>query len=252
MGEAWNDPDREMRNNWENVIKKEFENMEKNDVWDICDINEKPENPRLLGAKWIFKVKKNGVFKARLVAQGFTQILGVDHQNNLSPIIYETTYRIVLTMWAMYGWSAKIKEIETAFLYKDLGEEIYLMIPKGYREYRGENLEGKCLLLRHAIYGLGQAAQQFFKKMKEVLETKLGFRKCMNDQCLYIKKNEEGVIVVCLYIDDILCVGNQNAIEKFNKDIEKFFVTKEEGEMTEYVGCMISKNQDTVTSNRFN
>ena len=27
--EAWNDPDRAMRNNWKNAIKKEFKNMEK-------------------------------------------------------------------------------------------------------------------------------------------------------------------------------------------------------------------------------
>ena len=66
--EVWNDPDREMRNNWKNAIKKEFENMEKNDVWDICDTNEKPENRRLLGTTWVFKVKKNEFFKARLVA----------------------------------------------------------------------------------------------------------------------------------------------------------------------------------------
>ena len=49
------------------------------------------------------------------------------------------------------------------------------------------------------------------------------------------------MIVVCLYIDDTLCVWNKNAIEKFKRDIKKFFVTKEEGEVTEYVGCIIKK-----------
>ena len=68
----------------------------------------------------------------------------------------------------------------------------------------------------------------------------------MSDQCLYIKKDEIGVIVICLYIDDTLCVGNRNAIEKFKRDITIFFVTKEEGEVTENVGCMIKKNQDTI------
>ena len=44
LEEAWNDPDIEMRDYWKNTIKKEFGNKEKNDVWDICNINEKPEN----------------------------------------------------------------------------------------------------------------------------------------------------------------------------------------------------------------
>ena len=162
--------------------------MEKNDVWEICNINKKPENRRLLSTKWVFKVKKNRVFKARLVAQGFAQISGIYHQDYFSLVIYETTSRIVLTMWAMYGWSAVIIDIETAFLYGDLEEKIYLMIPKGYREYNRVNLEGKCLLLRLAIYGLVQAAVHFFEKMKEVLETELDFRKCMSDQYLCVKK----------------------------------------------------------------
>ena len=54
-------------------------------------------------------------------------------------------------MWAMYGWSGKIIDIETAFLYRDLEEEIYLKILEGRREYKRLDLEGKCLSLQHAI-----------------------------------------------------------------------------------------------------
>ena len=68
----------------------------------------------------------------------------------------------------------------------------------------------------------------------------------MSNQCLYIKKDEAGVKVICLYIDNTLCVGNQTAIEKFKKDIKRHFITKEEGEVTEYVGCMIKKNKGTI------
>ena len=146
-------------------------------------------------------------------------------------------------MWAMYGWSAEIIDVKTAWRFR--GRNI-LKIPEGYREYKGDNLEGKCLILQHVIYGLVQAARQFYKNLKEILETKLVFRKCMSNQCLYPKKDEVGVIMICLYIDDTLRAANQNAIEKFKKDIKEFFVTKEGGEVTEYVGCMIRKNQETI------
>ena len=65
--------------------------MEKNEVWDICNIREKPEYQRLLGTKWVFKVKKNGVLEARLVAQAFAQITCIDHQDNFSSVIYDKT-----------------------------------------------------------------------------------------------------------------------------------------------------------------
>ena len=42
--------------------------MKKNHMWRVIKKTNVPENRRLLGAKWVFKVKKNGVFKARLVA----------------------------------------------------------------------------------------------------------------------------------------------------------------------------------------
>ena len=90
--------------------------MEKNQVWRVIKKTDVPGNRRLLGAKWVFKVKNNGIFKARLVAQGFSKISGVDHQDRFSPVIYDTTFRILLVMWIKYKWEAEIIDIETAFL----------------------------------------------------------------------------------------------------------------------------------------
>ena len=96
--------------------KEKFEKMEKNHVWRVIKKNDVPENRRLLGAKLVFKVKKNGIFKTTLVAQGLSQIPGVNHQDSFSPVIYDTTFRIILVMWIKYKWEAKIIDIETAFL----------------------------------------------------------------------------------------------------------------------------------------
>ena len=52
----------------ERGIQKEFENIEKNNVWKVTSKQKLPSDRRLLGTTWIFKVKKNVVFKARLVA----------------------------------------------------------------------------------------------------------------------------------------------------------------------------------------
>ena len=36
-----------------------------------------PSNRRLIGDNWVFKVKGNGVFRARLCAIGYSQVAGV-------------------------------------------------------------------------------------------------------------------------------------------------------------------------------
>ena len=202
---------------------------------------------RLLRTKWVFKVKKTRVFKARLVAQGYAQIPGIDHNDNFSPVIYKTTFRLILVLWALCNWEAEIIDIETAFLYGDLEEEIFQCVPEGYREYSTRHLDREaCLLLDHTIHGLVQAARQFFKKLVEVLVGEMEFKKYLYDPCLLMKENKNGIIIICLYIDDMLCVGNAEAIKKFKKEIKNYFVTKEEGFAVEYVGCMIKKAKDRI------
>ena len=71
------------------------------------------------------RLKKNRIFKARLVAQFFAQIPGINFMDNFSPVIYKTTFRIILILWATYNWEAEVIDIETAFLYSDLEGVIY-------------------------------------------------------------------------------------------------------------------------------
>ena len=62
-----------------------------------------------------------------------------------------------------------------------------------------------------------------------------------NDPCLLLKENENGIIIICLYIDNMLCVGDKLTIKKFKKEIKEHFVMKEEGAVNEHVGCMIKR-----------
>ena len=121
-------------------------------------------------------------------------------------------------MWIKYGWEAEIIDIKTAFLYGNLEEEIYLKIPNGYEKYTSKKIDkNDCLILDQAIYGLVQAVRQFFKKMIKVLEKKMNFGRSMNDQCLLMRNDQNRTIIVCLYIEDTLCVGDKDAIEAFKK-----------------------------------
>ena len=69
------------------VMQEELNNFERNQVWSLV---ERPKN-YVIGTKWVFRNKQDehGVVtrnKARLVAQGFTQVEGLD---------FEETYALV-------------------------------------------------------------------------------------------------------------------------------------------------------------
>ena len=142
----------------------------------------------------------------------------------------------------MYKWDFEIVDIETAFLYGELEEEIYMKVPEGMSLYQGiENDKEDCVILDKSIYGLVQAARQFHRKLVSVLTTQMNFTKCVGDECLLMRKNSRGSVVLCVYIDDTLCAGHKEALKLFKEELKTFFATKEEGKLEEYVGCQIKK-----------
>ena len=59
---AWNHPDTKEREGWRQAIKFEYQNMMKQKVWETVPQSSIPENRRLIGSKWVFKRKRDGVY----------------------------------------------------------------------------------------------------------------------------------------------------------------------------------------------
>ena len=79
------------------------------------------------------------------------------------------------------------------------------------------------------------------------MENKIGFEKCLADECLLKRRIEKGSIVVCVYIDDTLCVGKKEAINEFIQVISYHFTVKEKGEMKKHVGSKVEKQEKQVS-----
>ena len=74
-----------------------------------------PNRKRCVKHKWVFKVKRNGIFQARLVACGYSQIPGVDFGDHFAPVVNDVSYRMMIAIMMMCRLKAKIVNIETAF-----------------------------------------------------------------------------------------------------------------------------------------
>ena len=150
--EAWDYPDCEKRAKWQEAIRRELRTMIKRGTWRKISKSQVPSDRTLIGSRWVFKVKNNGVFRARLVGLGYSQIPGVDFSEHFSPVINDVTFRTLLAIMLARGWRAKLIDVETAFLYADLMEEIYMKCPEGMNEFDGTNENNTCILLQKSIY----------------------------------------------------------------------------------------------------
>ena len=74
---------------WEEAMEAEMCSLQDNNVWELVEL---PKDRKPVGSKWVFKVKTNedgevNRYKARLVAQGFTQVKGADYDETFCPVV---------------------------------------------------------------------------------------------------------------------------------------------------------------------
>ena len=233
--EAWNHPNINQRMKWREAIKKEFKKMNERKVWRKIKRNQMEKGRRCIKNKWIFKIKRNGTYRARLVACGYSQIPGVDFTESFAPVIHDITWRILLIIKMLWDLDTKIVDVETAFLWGDLEEKIYMNCPEGMPHFDDE-----CLLLLQTIYGLVQSARQYYKKFIKKLR-KRGFTGGIIDPCLMMRKDQNGIVFIAIWVDDSLMMGHTKAIEAAIKDIEEEgFKLSVEGTLQDYLSCEIT------------
>lgn len=96
---------------------------------------ELPEIRKVL--KWIFKVKidveGNTVkYKARLVAKGYLQGFGIDYEEMFAPVSMFDIIKLILAIAEQRQWRIYQLDVKSAFLNRELNEEVYMEQPEGY------------------------------------------------------------------------------------------------------------------------
>jgi Reverse transcriptase (RNA-dependent DNA polymerase) len=122
-------------NKWWEAMCTEFKNMEDKKVWKVISKSDVPTGRKLTGNRWVFAQKDDGRYRARTVAKGFSQVPGKDFQENHAPVVNDATFHLVLALKVLFKLEAAQFDIETAFLYGELDQEIWMQLPDGYSEY---------------------------------------------------------------------------------------------------------------------
>ena len=96
-------------------------------------------------------------YKSRLVAKGYSQKQNIDYFDTLAPITRISSIHILIALASIHKLFIHQMDVKTAFLNRDLEEEIYMLQPEGCITPGQEN---KVCELNKTIYGLKQTPKQ--------------------------------------------------------------------------------------------
>jgi hypothetical protein len=169
---------------WSLAIQEEMEVLNQNKTWNLVLLL---NGKKTVGCKWVFSIKHKvddsiERYKARLVANGYTQTYRIDYQETFSPVAKLNTVRVLLSLAANLDWLLHQFDVKNAFLHKDIKKEVYMDIPPGYMS----SSPGIVCRLQRSLYGLKQLPRAWFGHFSMAMR-KYGFQQSNSDYTLFLK-----------------------------------------------------------------
>jgi hypothetical protein len=229
-------------NKWKEAIEAELASLTKREVFSSVI----PTPPEIfpVGFKWVFVRKRNENnevvrYKARLVAQGFTQRPGIDFNETYSPVMSGITFRYLISLAVQKRLSMQLMDVVTAYLYGSLDSDIYMKVPDGISiPNPGANRNMYCVKLKRSLYGLKQSGRMWYNRLSEYLLQK-GYSNNDDCPCVFIKKSSTGFCIISVYVDDLNIVGNTQDVDEARNHLKTEFEMKDLGQTKFCLGLHI-------------
>ncbi|KAI3707507.1 hypothetical protein L6452_26097 [Arctium lappa] len=230
--------------NWVDAMNLEMEALYRNGTWLLTDL---PPGRKPIGCRWIYKIKYKSTgeierYKARLVAKGYSQREHLDYEETFSPVVKMVTVRCVIALAVQNKWPLCQLDVNNAFLYGNLVEEVYMSLPPGYFSANDKRV---CKLVK-SLYGLKQAPRQWYEKLSTCLIDH-GFIQSTSDYSLFTKCFDNIFIVLLVYVDDIVITGNSYPeIQEVKNYLQSRFKIKNLGVLKFFLGIEILETKKGV------
>ena len=228
---------------WVKAMEKEMKSLQENEVWDLVEL---PRGRKPVGSKWVFKVKTDEDgnvehYKARLVAQGFTQKFGADYDETFCPVVRLESIRTLIALSVQHGFQLHQVDVTTAFLNGKLEEEVFMKQPEGFVAKGQKHL---VCQLKKSVYGLKQSPHCWNIALDKHLKG-IGFAQVESDPCIYRTSSGEPFFIG-VYVDDIVMASKSKArLAEVKQSLTKKLDIKDLGRLHHFLGMKIVQDETT-------
>src|SRR3954469_20620359 len=232
---------------WIQAMQEELHQFKLNNIWELVNRPD-PRKHNIIGTKWIYRNKQdeNGVVvrnKARLVAQGYTQVEGIDFDEAFAPVSRLEAIHILLAYANHHDIILYQMDVKSAFLNGKLEEEVYVAQLPGFEDPKNPD---KVFKLNKALYGLKQAPRAWYDTLKEFFMKK-GFTPGSLDPTLFTKSYDGELFVCQIYVDDIIfgCT-DQRYSDGFAYMMSEEYQMSMMGELKFFLGLQIHQQRNGI------
>ncbi|GJX11760.1 retrovirus-related pol polyprotein from transposon TNT 1-94 [Tanacetum coccineum] len=236
---------------WIDLMQEELLQFKRLDVWVLVPL---PDNIKPFTLKWLFKNKhdeENTVIqnKSRLVVRGYRQEEGIDFEESFAPVARMEAIRIFLAYVAHKSFTVFQMDVKTAFLHGMLKEDVYVCQPEGFID---ADHPSHVYKLKKALYGLKQAPRAWYDELSTFLLQNHFFKGTI-DPTLFIRRFDDDILVVHVYVDDIIFGSTHPRYTQLFSDLMKSrFEMSMMGEMTFFLGLQVNQSPCGIFINQSN
>ena len=121
-----------------------------------------------------------------------------------------------------------------------------MRIPSGFYYKDSDSHKDYVLRLKRNIYGLKQAAYNWFQLLTAGLQL-AGFKQSECDPCLFIHPS----VICVIYVDDTLLFAKTNSeIEAMIVKLQEMFELTDEGDVESFLGIQVIHRDNSIELNR--
>nr|GEV15352.1 retrovirus-related Pol polyprotein from transposon TNT 1-94 [Tanacetum cinerariifolium] len=170
--------------------------------------------------------------------RGYRQEEGIDFEESFALVARMEAIGIFLVYAAHKSFIVFQMDVKTAFLHGTLKKDVYVCQPEGFID---ADHPSHVFKLKKALYGLKQAPRAWYEELSTFL-LQNHFFKGNTDPTLFIRRFDDDILVVQVYVDDIIFGSTQPRYTQLFSDLMKIpFKMSMMGEITFFLGLQVNQ-----------